>query len=133
MTTEITYVGLCEQASDCIWHGSNTELQRTFISNSVYYRLGNPSILRTCRCRLELSELWAFSLDDIVYIRYIDMRLITECNWHLLVNLNYDNLRISDNSEKVSISRSKIKVTIPIHRCNLNAADIESVALLPPI
>ena len=133
MTTEVTDIGLCEQASDCIWHGSNTELQRAFISNAVYYRLSNPSILRASRCRLELRELWALSLDDIVYIRYIDVRLISERNRHLLVNLNDDNLRISDNSEKVSISRSKIKVTIPIHRCNLNAADIESVALLPPI
>ena len=133
MTTEIAYVGLCEQASDCIWHGSNTELQRTFISNSVYYRLSNPSIFRASRCRLELREFWTLSLDYIVYIGYIDVRLISERNRHLLINLNDDNLRISDNSEKVSISRSKIKVTIPIHRCNLNAADIESVALLPPI
>ena len=133
MTTEIAYVGLCEQSTYSIWHGSNTELQRTFISNSVYYRLGNPSIFRASWCRLELSELWALSLDDIVYIRYIDVRLISERNRHLLVNLNYDNLRISDNSEKVSISRAKIKVAISIHRSNLNAADIESVALLPPI
>ena len=72
------------------------------------------------------------SLYNIVDSVQIKLCLISMCNRHVFINFNNNFFRRLDNSPHICNLRSKVEITVFIHRSNLEHRNIDSAVIVYP-
>ena len=117
--TEIFQIGFCNHGADCVGHAADTELETCAIGDLVYDQLGNSLIYigRGTACA-EFTDRGILALNDIVYVA--DMYVVletTETTGHIFIYFDNDGLCHLACSSQMGGIRTKIEITVIIHRC----------------
>ena len=124
--TEILEVWLSDEWAYCVWHSADTELETGTVWNLVNDKLCNLLVYICCRTTgTKLSDCRVVTLNNVrnLWNMYIGLWTAVTAR-HVFIDLNDDFLWSLAYSTEVRCVRTKVEVSVWIHRCNLEHSDI---------